>query len=135
MTTTQEKAITLSLNILNVSFFECPGQHYEYFLSNDEWALLMSASGVNAVATPAPKVALEVLHHAVARDGFFAGMTDFKAPRHFCSFIREKNRTGERSIPLSQCEAGQRTCPYATFEAMKDCAPHTKAAASLEAAK
>jgi hypothetical protein len=123
MTPTQQKAITLALNILDVSFFECPKHYYQYFLGNDDWALLMAAANINAVGTQPPVVAVEVLRRAVAREGFFAGMTDFKAPRHFCSFLREQNRTGERAIPLKQCDEGQATCPYATFEAIRDSAP------------
>jgi hypothetical protein len=120
MTPTQEKAISLALNILDVAFFECPKHYYEYFISNDEWALLMAAANVNAVGTPPPQLAVEVLRAAVAREGLFRGMSDFRAPRHFCSFIREKNRTGERRIELKQCEEGQRTCPYASFEDIRD---------------
>ena len=44
MTLTQERSITLALNILHVGFFECPKHFYEYFVNNDEWALLMAAS-------------------------------------------------------------------------------------------
>ena len=51
MTPSQEKAITLSLNILHVGFFECPRHFYEYFLTNDEWALLMSAAAEWSVLT------------------------------------------------------------------------------------
>jgi hypothetical protein len=100
MTPTQERAIALALNILDVAFFECPRHYYEYFISNDEWALLMTAADVNAVGTRPAVVAVEVLRRAVAREGLFAGMTDFHAPRHFCSFLREKNRRGECRIEL-----------------------------------
>ena len=48
MTTAQERAIKLALNILHVGFFECPKHYYEYFVTNDEWALLMTAAGANA---------------------------------------------------------------------------------------
>jgi len=123
MTPTQERAIALALNILDVSFFECPKHFYEYFISNDEWALLMAAGEVNAVGTPPPLVAVEVLRRAVARDGFFQEMSDFKAPRHFCSFLLHKNHTGERQVRLEQCEVGQATCPYATFEAIQESGP------------
>jgi hypothetical protein len=120
MTPTQEKAITLALNVLHVGFFECPRHDYQYFISNDEWALLMTAAGLRAVGTPPPEVALGVLRRAVAREGFFAGMTDFRPPAHFCSFLRDKVDRGERRITLEQCKEGQQGCPYATFEHIKD---------------
>ena len=120
MTPAQQQAITLALNILDVSFFECPRHYYQYFLGNDDWALLMTAASINAVGTHPPIVAVEVLRRAVAREGFFTGMTDFKAPRHVCSFLREQNRTRQRAISLQQCEEGQSRCPYATFEAIRD---------------
>lgn len=119
MTPTQERAITLSLNILHVGFFECPGHYYEYFVNNDEWALLMAAGGVNAAATPAQELALAVLRHAVARDGLFAEMTDFAPPARVCSFLRDKITTGERTMNLEPCQPGQRGCPYATFVQIK----------------
>ena len=43
MTLSQERSINLALNMLHVGFFECPKQFYEYFVNNDEWALLMAA--------------------------------------------------------------------------------------------
>jgi hypothetical protein len=120
VTLAQERSITLALNILHVGFFECTNHYYEYFVSNDEWALLMTASGINVVGTPPPQVALAVLQQAVARQGFFADMTDFKPPAHFCSFLRDKIQNGERNIKLEKCEAGQTGCPYATFENLKE---------------
>jgi hypothetical protein len=119
MTPTQERAITLALNILNVGFFECPSHSYEYFIDNDEWALLMAAGELNAVDTHPQELALAVLSRAVARKGFFAEMTDFRAPRHYCSFLQDKIRRGERRLTLEPCPGGQMTCPYATFDALK----------------
>jgi hypothetical protein len=119
MTVVQEKAITLALNTLHVGFFECPQHFYQYFINDDEWALMMTASGVNAVDTPPPQLALSVLRNAVAREGFFAEMTDFEPPTHFCSFLRDKIRTGEGSMTLQPCKQGQRHCPYATFDPLK----------------
>lgn len=119
MTSTQERAITLALNVLHVGFFECPKQYYQYFINNDEWALMMTAAGLNAVDTPAQQVALAVLRDAVARKGFFADMTDFKPPAHYCSFLREKIQRGERRIELKQCSEIQQVCPYATFDEIK----------------
>ena len=116
MTPTQERAITLALNILNVGFFECPRQDYQYFIDNDEWALLMAAAEINVVGTPPQDLAMSALQNAVARRGFFADMTEFRPPRHYCSFLREKVRRGERTLALEPCEQGQQTCPYATFE-------------------
>ena len=116
MTLAQEKAITLALNVLHVGFFECPKHYYEYFISNDEWALLLTAAGLNAADTPPQVLALAVLRNAVSREGLFHEMTDFEAPAHFCSFLQDKIRTGERKICLKQCEKGTTTCPYATFE-------------------
>jgi hypothetical protein len=118
MTVAQERSITLALNILQVGFFECPKHYYEYFIDNDEWALLMTAAGINVVGTPPPQLALAVLRHAVARQGFFAGMADFKPPAHYCSFLKEKIERGKRKISLQQCKEGQQGCPYATFEHM-----------------
>lgn len=115
MTTAQEQAITLALNVLQVGFFECPRQDYQYFISNDEWALLLTAASLNAVNTPPQEVALAVLHSAVARRGFFEAMTDFRPPKHFCSFLQDKVRTGKRNLVLEQCREGQQACPYATF--------------------
>ena len=46
MTNAQERAITLALNILHVGFFECPKHFYQYFIHNDEWALIMAAAGL-----------------------------------------------------------------------------------------
>lgn len=120
MTTAQERAITLALNVLHVGFFECPKHYYEYFIDNDEWALLMTAAGLNAVDTPPQEVALAVLQSAVARQEFFKAMADFRPPKHFCSFLRDKVRTGERNLSLEQCEEGQRGCPYATFENIRE---------------
>jgi len=119
MTPTQERAITLALNILNVGFFECPRQDYQYFIDNDEWALLMAAAEVNVVGTPPQDLAMSVLQNAVARRGFFADMTSFRPPRHYCSFLRDKVRRGERTLELEPCEQGQQTCPYATFEEIR----------------
>ena len=120
MTAGQERAITLALNILHVGFFECPRHDYQYFLNNDEWALMLAAAGLNAADTPPPRLALAVLGRAVAREGFFAGMTDFEPPAHYCSFLRDKVARGERSIALEPCQPGERGCPYATFEHIKD---------------
>ena len=120
MTTSQERAITLALNILHVGFFECPRQDYQYFIDNDEWALLMSAAGVNAVGAPPPEVAVAVLRNALAKEGFFAAMLPFEPPAHYCSFLRDKIQTGKRTISLEQCASGQARCPYATFEAIKE---------------
>jgi len=117
MTPTQEQAITLSLNVLHVGFFECPKHYYEYFINNDEWALLMVAAGLTAVDVLPQQVALGVLRNAAAREGFFADMTDFRPPAHHCSFLEEKIQKGERNIALLRpCEEGQQGCPYATFE-------------------
>ncbi len=116
MTQAQERSITLALNILHVGFFECPKHFYEYFVKNDEWALLMAAGGVNDVGTPPPQLAMAVLQNAVARRGFFEGMSDFNPPAHYCSFLTDQVRRGERNISLKQCERGQQTCPYATPE-------------------
>ena len=120
MTLTQERSITLALNILHVGFFECPKHFYEYFVNNDEWALLMAASGINAVGTAPEQVALVVLQQAVARQGFFADMTDFAPPAHFCSFLRDKIQRGERNMTLEPCQPGLQRCPYATFQNLKD---------------
>lgn len=120
MTLTQERSITLALNVLHVGFFECPGQYFEYFISNDEWALLMAASGINAVGTAPPVLALAVLQRAVARQGFFADMTDFEPPAHYCSFLRDQIQRGERHVTLEPCPPGLRRCPYATFDNLKD---------------
>jgi hypothetical protein len=120
MTRAQEHAITLALNILHVGFFECPRQDFQYFINNDEWALLMSAAGVNAVGTPPQEIAVAVLRNAVARVGLFEGMTPFEPPAHYCSFLLDKVRAGERKLALGPCARGQTHCPYATFEAMKE---------------
>ena len=120
MTPTQEKSITLSLNILHVGFFECPEHYYEYFINNDEWAVLMAAAGLNDVDTPPQEIALAVLRNAVARQGFFAEMTDFEPPARYCSFLRDKIQAGERTMNLHPCQPGQQGCPHATFENMKD---------------
>jgi hypothetical protein len=120
MTIAQERAITLALNILHVGFFECPKHYYEYFVNNDEWALLMAAAGLNAVGTPPSQLALAALRRAVTREGFFASMTDFEPPAHYCSFLRDKIQRHERKISLGPCEQGQQSCPYATFEHLKD---------------
>ena len=119
MTAVQEKAITLALNTLHVGFFECPRHDYQYFIDDDEWALLMAASGLNAVDTPPPQLALAVLHNAVARKGFFADMTDFNPPAHYCSFLRDKIQSGRLNMALEPCQPGQKFCPYATFEQLK----------------
>ena len=119
MTVTQERAITLALNVLPVGFFECPKHYYEYFVNNDEWALLMAAGGANDAATPPQELALAVLYYAVKRQGFFAEMTDFQPPAHFCSFLRDKIARGERDMTLEPCKPGQQGCPYATFEHIK----------------
>ena len=120
MTLAQEKAITLALNALHVGFFECPKHYYEYFINDDDWSLLMAAAGQNVVDTPPPQMALAVLRNAIAREGFFAEMTDFKPPAHHCSFLREQVRRGDRTIDLKPCTEGQQGCPYATFEHMRD---------------
>src|SRR5688500_3455582 len=98
MTSRQEQAITLALNGLHVSFFECPKSHFEYFINNDEWALLTAAGDENAVGARPQEVALAVLRHAVNREGFFEGMTDFAPPARYCSFLKDKIRTGERRL-------------------------------------
>lgn len=116
MTPIQERAITLSLNMLQVGFFECPKHYYEYFVSNDEWATLLTAAGLKDVNTPPLQLALAALQQAVARKGLFADMSDFQGPPHYCSFLAEKVRTGERSLKLEPCQLGQKGCPYATFE-------------------
>lgn len=120
MTQTQERAISLALNILHTGFFECPKQYYEYFVNNDEWALLMAAGGIESTDIPPMELAVAVMHKAVVREGFFSGMADFKPPAHYCSFLRESISRGERTIHLKQCEEGQSTCPYATFENIRD---------------
>lgn len=122
MTSSQERAITLALNILHVGFFECPKHYYDHFIKNDEWALLMTAAGLNAVDTPPPQMALAVLQSAVKRHGFFEGMADFQPPAHFCSFLRDKIKIGERRMTLEPCRPGQQGCPYATFQNIKDSA-------------
>jgi hypothetical protein len=119
MTPAQEKAITLALNVLHVGFFECPKHYYQYFINNDEWALMMTAAGLNAVNTPPQQIALAVLRNAVAREGFFAAMTDFKPPAHYCSFLRDKVERGERRMKLEPCREQQQGCPYATFDELK----------------
>ena len=119
MTLGQERAITLALNVLHVGFFECPRQDYQYFVSNDDWTLLMTAGGVNRVGAPPQEVALAVLSEAVARKGYFAEMIDFEPPTHYCSFLKDQIQHGERSLDLKPCQAGQKTCPYATFEHIK----------------
>ena len=119
MTNAQERAITLALNILHVGFFECPKHFYQYFIHNDEWALLMTAAGLNTVNARPQEVALAVLHRAVTRQAFFEGMTDFKPPAHFCSFLRDK--AGAHALPIQPCREDQRDCPYATFENIKQC--------------
>jgi hypothetical protein len=119
MTVTQERSINLALNILHVGFFECPKHYYEYFVNNDEWALLMTAAGINTVGTPPQQLALAVLEQAVKHKGFFAKMADFRPPAHFCSFLKDKVQRGERKIDLAPCRPGQQGCPYATFEHLK----------------
>ena len=121
MTTTQERAITLALNILHVSFFECPKHFYEYFINNDEWALLMAAAGLNTANARPQEVALAVLRSAVARQGFFEAMTDFKPPAHFCSFLCDKAKSSGALLQIQPCRENQRDCPHATFENMKQC--------------
>ena len=120
MTAGQEKTITLALNILHVGFFECPKHYYEYFINNDEWALLMAAAGLNDVDTPPQEIALAVLRNAVSRQGFFTEMTDFRPPMHYCSFLRDKIDRNERKLNLEPCKESQQGCPYATFENIKD---------------
>ena len=120
MTETQERAITLALNVLHVGFFECPRHDYQYFLKEDDWALLMTAGGANAVNTPPAELAIAVLNDAVRRKGFFAHMSDFKPPAHYCSFLREQVRRGERQMDLQPCAPNQATCPYATYEMIKE---------------
>lgn len=119
MTTGQERVITLALNVLYVGFFECPRKHFEYFVSNDEWAAMMAAAGINDVSISPPRLALAVLQQAVAREGFFLDMTDFRPPAHFCSFLQQKAASGEHPIQLSRCAEGQTNCPHATFENLK----------------
>ncbi len=120
MTATQERAITLSLNMLHVGFFECPKHFYEYFVNNDEWALLMAAAGLNKVGMSPTEVALAVLKNAAAREGFFETMTDFEPPAHHCSFLQDKIKRGERMIDLCSCKKAQEGCPYATFDHLKE---------------
>lgn len=121
MTLGQERAITLALNILHTGFFECPRHDYQYFVTNDEWALLLTAAGASAAdASPPPQLAVAALGRAVAREGFFDGMTDFQPPTHYCSFLRDKVARGERALNLEPCKAGQTSCPYATFENIRD---------------
>jgi hypothetical protein len=119
MTNAQEKAITLALNVLHVGFFECPKHLYEYFIDNDDSALLMAAGDVNAVGTSPPLLALAVLQKAVARTGLFTDMTDFAPPAHYCSFLKDQIDRSKRTITLRQCEEAQEGCPYATFENIK----------------
>ena len=120
MTDKQERAITLALNVLHVGFFECPRHDYRNFLMEDDWALLiLAAGGVHPVATDPDELALAVLTNAVERDGFFAHMTDFKPPAHYCSFLKEQVRRGERNMCLDPCKEGQQQCPYVTFENIK----------------
>src|SRR5688572_17437427 len=107
MTIQQERCITLALNILHVGFFECPKHYYEYFVNNEEWALLMAGGGMHEVDTPPLVMALAALRNAVAREGLFAGMTDFVPPAHFCSFLRDKIDSGERKMDLQPCAKGQ----------------------------
>ena len=116
MTAAQEQAITLALNILHVGFFECPRQDYQYFINNEEWALLMMAAGINTVGAPPQEVALAVLRDALAKDGFFAAMTPFEPPAHYCSFLREKIQTGQRKMTIEPCARDQKHCLYATFD-------------------
>lgn len=116
MTSSQEKAINLSLNVLYVAFLECPKHYFEYFVHNEDWALLMTAAGHHGVTTQPQQLALAVLAKAVAREGFFQNMTDFVAPAHYCSFLRDQIQKGERNMQLAPCAKGQVGCPYATFE-------------------
>ena len=120
MTHAQEKAITLALKVLQVGFFECPKQYYEYFINNDEWGLLLAAAGINTTNTPPQALALAVLRNAMAREGFFHEMTDYEPPDHFCSFLRDKIQTGERKMCLKPCRKGETTCQYATFEHLRE---------------
>ena len=116
----QEKATTLALNVLQVGSFECPKHYYEYFISNDEWALMLTAAGMNAADTPPQVLALAVLRNALLREGLFHEMTDFELPAHFCSFLQEKIRTGERKMCLEPWERGNQTCRYATLEHLRE---------------
>lgn len=120
MTPAQERVIQLALNVLQVGFFECPKHYYEYFVGNDDWALMMTAAGENAVGTPPAQLAVAVLRQAVAREGFFAEMTDFEPPAHYCSFLVDQVRRGERRVELKQCQPRQTGCPYASFEHMRE---------------
>jgi hypothetical protein len=79
----------------------------------------MTAAGANAVGTPPQELAVGVLRQAVARNDFFANMTDFEPPAHHCSFLADQNRRGERRVELKQCQPEQVGCPYATFEHMR----------------
>ena len=81
---------------------------------------MMSAADVNSVATQPQEVAVAVLRNAVTKQGFFAGMTPFEPPAHYCSFLLDKVRTGERKLALEPCARCQAHCPYATFEGIKD---------------
>jgi hypothetical protein len=131
MTSSQEKAINLALNVLYVGFFECPRHDFEYFVHNEDWALLMTAAGHHGVHTPPAQLAVAALQQAVAREGFFAEMTDFKPPVHFCSFLREQIRIGERTLDLQPCAEGQAVCPYATFDNLK----HSQSGSTRPAAR
>lgn len=60
-----------------------------------------------------------MLRNAVAKDGFFAAMTPFEPPAHYCSFLREKIQTGQRKMKLEPCGRNQRHRPYATFDVIR----------------
>ena len=81
----------------------------------------MAAAGLNTVNARPQEVALAVLHSAVARQAFFEGMTEFKPPAHFCSFLRDKAKSSAEVLDLQPCREDQRHCPYATFENIKQC--------------
>ena len=121
MTAGQERAITLALNILHVGFFECPRHDYQYFVNNDEWALMMAAAGPQrrGHAAAAARARRPGRRRSRAR-GSSPGMTDFEPPAHYCSFLRDKVARGERAIELQPCKPGEQGCPYATFEHIKD---------------
>ena len=119
MNTLQTKAIQLALNVLYMDFFECPKHFHQYFLNTDEWALLLLAAGIQDADYKVAEVALTVLHHAVARKGFFHKMGDFKSGPHICSFLQEKVDRKGYTFKLEECQPGSAECPYATYEMLK----------------
>ncbi len=128
MNTLQTKAIQLALNVLYMDFFECPKHFHQYFISSDEWALLLLANGTFQDADyKVGDVAVAVLNHAVARKGFFEKMGDFKPGPHICSFIKEKvDRKGYAFQLDLNVQAEQTDCPYATYRILKLMADRVK---------